>query len=78
MQAAINIYGHSNILYPDKKKVVKKNVELGLPGDLALKLKNKNHYFNYIIHHTKKTELFIKYATTEIPEFLCVGLEDCY
>jgi hypothetical protein len=78
MQAAIQIHGHSNVLYLDKKKLIKKQFDLGLPDERPFKLKNNTLYFHYFNHKTKKTELFVNHLGTEIPELLCVGPEDCY
>ena len=78
VQAAIEIHGHSNVLYLDKKKVLKKQFDLGLPDDLPFKLKNNTLYFHYFNRKTKKTELFVNHVGTEIPKLLCVGPEDCY
>ena len=78
VQAAIVTHGHSNVLYLDRKKVLKKQFELGTPDDLPFKLKNNTLYFHYFSNKTKKQELFTNHVGTEIPKILCVGPDDCY
>ena len=78
VQAAIVIHGHSNVLYLDRKKVVKRQFELGTPDDLPFKLKNNTLYFHHFSDKTKKQELYTNHVGTKIPKLLCVGPDDCY
>ena len=78
VQAAILIHGHSNVLYLDKEKVIKKQIELGLRGELPAKLKNNTLYFYYYNKKTKKKKLYTNHVGLEIPKFLCVSPEECY
>jgi hypothetical protein len=78
VQAAIQIHGHSNVLYLDREKVIKKQFDLGLPDELPFKLKNNTLYFHYYNDKTKKTELYANHVGTGLPKILCVGPEDCY
>jgi len=78
VQAAIQIHGHSSVLYLDKKKTIKKQFDLGLPEELPFELKNNTLYFHYFNHKTKKEELYANHVGTEIPKVLCVGPNNCY
>ncbi len=78
VQAAIEIHGHSNILYLDTGKVIKEQFDLGSPDDLPFELKNNTLYFHYSDHKTKKKKSYANHVGTEIPKVLCVGPDDCY
>ena len=78
VQAAIEIHGHSNVIYLGNNKVFKKQFELGSPQDLPFKLENNNLYFNYLNSKTKKKELYVNHVGKQIPKLLCVGPDDCY
>ena len=78
VQAAIIIHGHSNVLFLDKKKVIKKQFDLDLPNELPFRLKNNTLYFHYYNNKTKKKEIYINHVGTVIPRLLCVGPKECY
>ena len=78
VQAAIVIHGHSNVIYLDTTKVVKRQFELGTPDDLPFKLKNNHLYFYYLNPVTKKKKLYVNHVGQQIPKVLCVRPEDCY
>ena len=78
VQAAILTHGHSNVLYLDKEKIIEKQFELDLSGELPFKLKNNTLYFHYYNKKTNKLEFYKNYVGIEIPKLLCVGPEECY
>lgn len=78
VQAAILFHGHSNVLYLDKEKVVKKQFELGMRDELPAKLKNNTLYFYYYNKESKGKKLYTNHVGIEIPKLLCVSPNECY
>jgi hypothetical protein len=78
VQAAIVIHGHSNVLYLDEKKFLKRQFELSVPDELPYKLVNNTFYFLYYNNKTKRKEQFHNHVGTDIPKLLCVKADDCY
>ena len=77
VQAAIQIHGHSNIIYLNKKLKEIKSYDVGLPDQLPYKLNNNTLYFKYIDEKTNKMKIFENKVGTTPPNIMCVGPDDC-
>ncbi len=70
VQAAIQIHGHSNVLFIDASKKLFKRFDT---GELPIRLENNNLFFKYNDSLEYKNE--IRFA---LPKYICIAPEDCY
>jgi len=77
VQAAIQIHGHSNIIYLNKKLKEIKSYDVGLPDQLPYKLNNNTLYFKYIDEKTNKKQIFKNKVGTTLPKIMCVSPTYC-
>ena len=77
VKAAIQIHGHSNIIYLNKKFKEIKSYDVGLPDQLPYKLNNNTLYFKYLDATTNKKKIFKNKVGTSLPKLMCVGPDNC-
>lgn len=78
IQAAIQMHGHSNIIFLNKKRAEVKKYDIGLPENLPFKLLNNVLYFKHIDENTKKKKTYKFVIGITLPKLICVDTNDCY
>lgn len=78
VKAAIQMHGHSNIIFLNNKKEEIKKFDVGLPENLPFKLLNNVLYFKHINDKTKKEKLYKFEISATLPKLICVDTNDCY
>lgn len=77
VQAAIQIHGHSQVIFINPDLVQKKEYYLNMPEELPFKLEGNTLYFEYINEETGKENLFLNEIGTELPRFMCYAPNTC-
>jgi hypothetical protein len=75
IKAALVYHGHSRVLFFDSRKKIIAQAILSFPGDLPLKLKNKQLHFKYF---QNGASLIYKQDVSIIPKIICINPQSCY
>ena len=77
VKAAIEVHGHSEIIFINNNLKQKKEYYLNDPEELPFKLENNNLYFHYKDEETAKESIYIDTIGTKLPWLICFGPNTC-
>lgn len=78
VQAAIEMHGHTEVIFLDKNLKLIKQIELALPEELPFKLEENKLHFHYTDDNSHIQKVFEFDLDGKIPESLCVSPSVCY